>query len=157
MKFTANVPGELRYRDLVGASLRQVCRQVESERAGVSLEWRLLSAFNEAFNNVVEHAYAERPGEVEVSLTVDHDRVVLRLVDQGSAFNFEAAGASDAPPEFDAMSEGGMGLFIMRQAMSEVVYERLHNRNVLTMMKRLSECVRASVLPSAPAAEGSRC
>lgn len=157
LKFTASVPGELRFRDLVGSMVRAVCLRVERDAGCAGLEWRLMSAYNEAFNNIVEHAYAAACGEVEVSLSVEDDRVVLRLADCGEGFNLDASGASHEPPAFDGLSEGGMGLFIIRQAMSEVTYERRHDRNLLTMTKRLAECARASVAPSAAVSEGSRC
>lgn len=157
MMFTASVPGELSYRDLVGAVVRCFSQRIERDRGCTGLEWRMISAFNEAFNNIVEHAYAAACGEVEVSLSVEDDRVVLRLTDCGEGFNLDASGASHEPPAFDGLSEGGMGLFIIRQAMSEVTYERRHDRNLLTMTKRLAECARASVAPSAAVSEGSRC
>jgi len=157
MKFTASVPGELSYRDLVGASVRGFSLRVERDRGCVGLEWRLISAFNEAFNNIVEHAYARVGGEVEVYLAVEADVVILRLSDFGAGFNLDASGASQEPPEFDALSEGGMGLFIIRQAMTEVTYERRHDRNLLTMTKRLSECSCTTARPGAGVSEGSRC
>ena len=147
VRFTACVPGELGFRDLVGLMVREVCRRVERDARCEGVEWRVVSAFNEAFNNIVEHAYAATPGDVEVALTVEQDRLVLRLVDQGEGFNFDHAGASEQPPELDTLSEGGMGLFIIRKAMTEVTYERRHNRNLLTMTKNLSECARNSESP----------
>lgn len=140
VRFTACVPGELGFRDLVGLMVREVCRRVERDARCEGVEWRVVSAFNEAFNNIIEHAYAATPGDVEVALTVEHDRLVLRLVDQGEGFNFDHAGASEQPPELDTLSEGGMGLFIIRRAMSEVFYERRQDRNLLTMVRSLAEC-----------------
>ncbi len=140
IRLTAWVPGQLGYRDLVGTMVREVCLQVERDLGYDGLEWRVLSAFNEAFNNIVEHAYAAALGEVEVQMYVEDDRVVVRLVDQGEGFNYHLSGATDVPPDFDSMADGGMGLFIIRQVMSEVTYERGQNRNLLTMTKRLSEC-----------------
>jgi anti-sigma regulatory factor (Ser/Thr protein kinase) len=148
LKFTASVPGELRFRDLVGSMVRAVCLRVERDAGCSGLEWRLMSAYNEAFNNIVEHAYAVAPGDVEVVLLVDDEAVVLRMVDQGAGFNFEDAGASDTVPPFDTLSEGGMGLFIIRNAMSSVTYERRQNKNLLTMTKTLSECAEVSSAPS---------
>jgi anti-sigma regulatory factor (Ser/Thr protein kinase) len=92
----------------------------------------MLSAYNEAFNNIVEHAYADAADDVEVTLHVEEDSISLRLMDQGEGFNFDLAGARDTPPDFETLSEGGMGLFIIRKAMTEVTYERRHNRNLLT-------------------------
>ena len=127
--------------------MRAVCALIESERRCSGLEWRVVSAFNEAFNNIVEHAYASACGEVEVTLLVEDDRVVLRMADEGEGFNFALSGATEHPPEFETLSEGGMGLFLIRKTMSEVTYERRQDRNLLTMIKRLSECARNSQAP----------
>lgn len=140
IRFTACVPGQLDFRDLVGRMVGDVCRRVEHDARCIGIEWRVLSAFNEAFNNIVEHAYAETPGDVEVAIQVESDRVVLRLIDRGQGFNFDDAGARDEPPEFDSLSEGGMGLFIIRRAMSEVFYERRQDRNLLTMVRSIEGC-----------------
>lgn len=145
--FSAHCPGELRHRDLVGAMVSAVCARLEGALGRPGLEWQVLSAFNEAFNNIVRHAYATVRGDVEVTLQVEDDRVTLRLVDHGEGFDFAHAGAFDAPPEFDRLSEGGMGLFIIRKLMSEVTYERRQGRNHLTMTKRLSELARGSRAP----------
>ena len=140
MRFTACVPGQLGFRDLVGRMVGEVCRRVERDARCNGVEWRVMSAFNEAFNNIVEHAYAASPGDVEVTLMVENDRLVLHLTDRGQGFNFDDAGAHDQPPEFDTLSEGGMGLFIIRRAMSEVFYERRQDRNLLTMVRSLDGC-----------------
>ncbi len=145
--FTARIPGELRHRDIAGAMVSAVCARVEGAAGRPGLEWQVLSAYNEAFNNIVRHAYATSRGDVELTLQVDDDSVVLRLVDHGEGFDFARAGSLDAPPEFDRLSEGGMGLFIIRKLMSEVTYERHHGRNHLTMTKRLSELARSSRAP----------
>lgn len=139
LRFTACVPGDLRYRDVAGAMIRAACIEVERGHGCAGLEWRVMSAFNEAFNNVVEHAYSEQCGDVEVALQVDDERLELRMVDHGSGYDFSRSGATVAP-EFDTLSEGGMGLFIIRTVMSEVTYERRREQNQLTMIKRLSEC-----------------
>lgn len=140
VRFTACVPGELGFRDLVGLMVREMCRRVERDARCEGVEWRVVSAFNEAFNNIVEHAYAAARGDVEVALTVEHDRLILRLIDQGEGFNFGDSGANEQPPELDTLSEGGMGLFIIRRAMSEVFYERRQDRNLLTMVRSFAEC-----------------
>ena len=135
--------------------VRAVCLRVERDAGCSGLEWRLMSAYNEAFNNIVEHAYAVTPGDVEVVLLVDDDEVILRLVDQGAGFDFDDAGATDTAPPLESLSEGGMGLFIIRNAMSSVTYERRQDKNLLTMTKTLAEC--AAPPADASSHRDSRC
>ena len=111
-------------RDAVAEVLRSVCRLAERDGRERELEWRVVTAFNEAFNNVVNYAYAPgQHGDVCIDVTVDAARLVLELRDDGYGFDFEAR--SRAPlPELDALDAGGMGLFLIRNAMSSVSYER---------------------------------
>ena len=141
--FTALIPGELRYRDLAGAMVSSVCARIEAAGGVSGLEWQMLSAYNEAFNNIAEHAYAEGKGDVEVTLQVEDELVTLRLADEGVGYDFSRSGAWQTP-EFDTLADGGMGLFIIRRLMSEVRYERDHGRNMLTMTKKLSDCAGAT-------------
>ena len=96
LRFTASVPGELRFRDLVGSMVRAVCLRVERDAGCAGLEWRLMSAYNEAFNNIVKHAYAVDPGEVEVVLLVDDEAPVRQITRQTlEAFGYRVLMASD--------------------------------------------------------------
>jgi anti-sigma regulatory factor (Ser/Thr protein kinase) len=146
------VRAELAAREDVGVVLRAVCQVVERAHGCSGLEWRVVSAFNEAFNNVVEHAYApEHPGEACIEVTVDSARLVLELRDNGRGFDFEAR-VRESLPEVDSLDEGGMGLFIIRNAMSSVSYER-GAPNRLRMTQDLS-AIRGA---SDPNEEASRC
>lgn len=105
----------------------------------------LITAFNEAFNNVVIHAYrGQEGGSVEVSLLVDADRVVIELSDSGRSFDIAAVPpphlASHETPdgrEVDKVPEGGYGVHIMKTLMSEVSYQRSGAQNVLRMVRHL--------------------
>ncbi|MCS6912174.1 MAG: ATP-binding protein [Myxococcales bacterium] len=96
---------------------------------------QLISAFIEAFNNVVLHAYRDRTdGQVEVVLQLDDDAAVIELSDHGQNFDPQAV----PPPVLDGeLSEGGYGLHIIRSLMSEVSYHQEGERNVLRMTKHL--------------------
>lgn len=84
-------------------------------------EWKHLavSAVSEAFNNVVLHAYAERDGEVAVEIEPTEGALVVRLIDDGKTFDPAVIPA----PELETLPEGGMGLYIMREAVDEVAYQ----------------------------------
>lgn len=78
-----------------------------------------VSAVSEAFNNVVLHAYAERRGEIAIEIEPTPRALVVRLIDDGDSFD----PAVVPLPELESLPEGGMGLYIMREAMDEIVYE----------------------------------
>jgi serine/threonine-protein kinase RsbW len=140
-EFRFVTPGRLEYRDAAKAFLAYVCdRLVGRDAMPEDIGHRVISAFVEAFNNAVIHAYqGQVAGPVEVELSVSADRLSLKVIDEGVSFAPE-----DVPePDLDALPEGGMGLFIMKSFMDHVEYHREDGRNVLTMEKMLKEEKRA--------------
>lgn len=125
------VPSDLRYGEATRAMLDTLALRLEKETETPSLRDHVISAYGEAFNNVVEHAYAgRRDGVVEVDVEVGPGGITVRLADRGAGFDL---GGIEAP-DLDSLPEGGLGLVIIRSLMTRVSYER-GDRNVLTMHK----------------------
>jgi serine/threonine-protein kinase RsbW len=137
-RLAISVPARIEYRDKVGALLVEVCRGELPGPGGAMLGHHIVSAFNEAFNNAVLHAYAGRSdGTVELELKIEPPRVELTLADHGRSFD----PLSVREPDLDTFPEGGLGLYIMRTFMNEVEYHP-GEPNVLTMVKYLDGSTR---------------
>lgn len=131
IRLHASVPCRLDYRHGVSVLLEALCGGLEERDV-----YHIVSAFNEAFNNVVEHAQLGVQDAMEVHAERGTDRVALRIVDYGVPYEPEL---TEPPQEVDplALSDGGIGLVLIRMCMDEVHYERTDS-NVLSMMKRIS-------------------
>ena len=132
--FRFELPGRLEYREAVRAFLAHVCDHLQrNDRLPADAGHRVISAFVEAFNNTVIHAYEDQPhGPVHVELEITEEYLTVRVMDEGKAFVLEEV----PEPDLAALPEGGLGLFIIRNFMDDVGYERRGDRNVLTMVKR---------------------
>lgn len=133
------LPARLEYRDAARAFLAFICEQLESRQAlAGDVGHRVISAFVEAYNNAVIHAYHGLPpgavGSIEVEMKVSKDKLLLCVIDHGKSF----APDNVPTPDLDALPEGGLGLFIIRSFMDQVRYERVGDKNVLTMEKILA-------------------
>ena len=137
-RLAITVPCDLRYRDAVGALIQQICHRLEQQGAVAGLEFQVLSAFNEAFNNLVQYAYQPGVGEVDVHLELGGEELVVELQDSGRSFEFEQV---EAPDLVDDLPESGLGIFIIRSCMSDVRYEpgTGSQKNRLRMIRRLDE------------------
>lgn len=94
----------------------------------------IVTAFGEAFNNVVIHAYRDRTdGMLEVEAELRPDQMTLRIMDDGAAVDFGGL----HPPDLDSMPERGMGVYMIHALVDEVVY-RSGEPNVLSLTKRTS-------------------
>ena len=132
---TLRVPSDLRYGEATRAYLDTLTRRLEEETATPSLNAHVISAFGEAFNNVVWHAYGgQRTGEVEITVEVAPAGITVKIADRGSSFDIDSVEDPDLP----SMPEGGLGLWIIRSLMSTVTYER-GEPNVITMVKDFQE------------------
>ena len=130
------VPCDLRYRDAVGALIQQVCQRLEHEGAETGLGFQVVSAFNEAFNNLVQYAYPPPDhGLVEVELAIGQDQLTLELLDSGATFELDAVES----PDLDGLPETGLGIFIIRSFMTDVSYQAGSGgeKNRLRMIRQL--------------------
>jgi serine/threonine-protein kinase RsbW len=99
-------------------------------------EAQVVSAFSEAFNNIVLHGYdGSAPGDIEVEIEPLPDGILIRIADTGTAFD----PLDVPPPSLDRLPESGMGVFIIRSFMDAVQYvpgRPPERRNVLSLFKR---------------------
>ncbi len=71
-------------------------------------------ALTEACSNSVRHAYRGAEGSVEILYELHEDRLVIEVLDEGEGFNAEEAGKDG-----DELSEGGLGIAIIRAIADE--------------------------------------
>jgi serine/threonine-protein kinase RsbW len=75
-------------------------------------------ALTEACSNSVRHAYGDGEGHVEISFELLDDRLVVEVADDGGGF--EPAPAGPGNGAFEELSEGGLGIAIIRSIADEV-------------------------------------
>jgi serine/threonine-protein kinase RsbW len=136
------LPCLLEYRDLAMRMVTSACKLVETRHARhsnghgrIADDWgnQVISAFGEAFNNVVIHAYGSSGGDLEIEIEPTADRLTIRLIDYGKPFDM----GSVAPPDLDSLPESGLGIFIIRECMDDVSYH-VGSPNILEMTKYLA-------------------
>ena len=103
----------------------------------------MITAFGEAFNNIVAHGYRDRSdGMLDVEADLSPEEITLNLIDDGVEVDF----ARVNPPDLDSMPEGGMGIFMIYALVDEVAY-RGGKVNVLSLTKRTSSSDPDSKIP----------
>ncbi len=98
---------------------------------------KLEIALEEAFVNVVNHAYRGAKAPVEIiCCKYPSKQVAFKFIDKGMPFNplLQPRHRTQAVP-IEECEEGGLGIFFIRNFMDEVHYERHHPFNVLTLVK----------------------
>ena len=100
----------------------------------------------EAMNNVVEHAYQDTSGVIELRVANCADGLFCEVLDDGVGMDGMPPGKvpqGDPPPTLDEMPEGGFGWFLIRSLARDLRYEREAGRNRLSFRIEFAEPVRA--------------
>ena len=95
-------------------------------------------ALEEVFMNVVMHGSAAAgPPWVELSLTLAPGGLTMTVEDDGPRFDPLSLPPPDVTASLGERPIGGLGVFLVRQMMDEVTYNRVGERNQLRMIKHI--------------------
>jgi serine/threonine-protein kinase RsbW len=95
---------------------------------------QVMSAFGEAFNNVVLHSYDADGGHLQIEIELATDALTIRIMDFGKTFDIHSV----PTPNLDDLPESGLGLFIIRSCMDVVSYVP-GSPNVMSMTKYIGK------------------
>ena len=112
-----------------------------AEGAGIedpSLCISLNLALEEAVTNVVLYAYpAGVEGEVMIEAMYKDELLTFVISDEGIAFDPTAKEDADITLSAEERPIGGLGIYLVKQLMDRVEYQRVEGRNILTMSKHI--------------------
>ncbi len=106
----------------------------------VGLTMSLNLALEEAVSNVIMYAYPKgSDGLVELEAIIRKDSMEFILSDNGTPFDPTAAPEADITLDVEDRPIGGLGIFLVRNIMDEVKYNRSDDgKNILSMTKKLA-------------------
>ena len=102
----------------------------------MELQMNLNLVMEEMVSNVIFYAYPEgKTADIELVAESNGKELTFMLSDQGK--EFDPTAKEDADPDVNPMDReiGGMGIFIVKNIMNQVTYQRLDGKNLLTMKK----------------------
>ena len=95
-------------------------------------------ALEEAVTNVILYAYPEgSDGLVDVEAIMSKDKLKFIISDSGKEFDPTAAPEADITLGVEDRPIGGLGIYLVRNIMDSVSYERTDGKNILSMTKKL--------------------
>jgi serine/threonine-protein kinase RsbW len=134
---------ELRIKNQI-SELEKVAQFVEEigEELGLSMELQmnLNLVMEEMVTNVIFYAYPEgEVADIELLAKSDGKELTFVLSDQGKEFDPTAKEDTDLDVNPADRELGGMGIFIVKNIMNKVTYQRLEGKNLLTMTKGIED------------------
>jgi serine/threonine-protein kinase RsbW len=134
---------ELRIKNQI-SELEKVAQFVEEigEELGLSMELQmnLNLVMEEMVTNVIFYAYPQgEVADIELLAKSDGKELTFVLSDQGKEFDPTAKEDADLDVNPADRELGGMGIFIVKNIMNKVTYQRLEGKNLLTMTKGIED------------------
>src|SRR5512138_1180060 len=104
-------PARFEFLDEIRSRVAEVARAAGfSDKAVYAVQL----AADEAASNIIEHAYAGRPGaSFDMSCDFKNDRLVLVFTDQGKTFDITRVAKPDVKADLSERKIGGLGIYLM--------------------------------------------
>ncbi len=96
-------------------------------------------AVDEAVSNIIRHAYVGGKGSVQIEITKLESLVEIKIMDRGIEFDWGSVLEPDLYRYVETRRKGGLGIWLIKKLIDEVVYERVNDTNILTLKIYLKE------------------
>ena len=96
-------------------------------------------AVEEVFINIASYAYAPDKGKAIVRIDTNKNLgiIAITFIDNGKPFDPTQSADPDTTLAADERQLGGLGIFMTKKLMDEVVYEYMDGQNILTLKKSI--------------------
>lgn len=96
---------------------------------------------DELVSNIVEHGDTEKESKIDIRISKINKVITLIVTDDGPPFDPTITPAVDITTPLEKRKCGGLGIHLIRKFSHSCRYERVKNKNVLTLKKILNkEC-----------------
>lgn len=131
-----DIPAAHQYLNVLGAAIQALLERVGGLDERARLVYSVELAVHETCVNIVQHAYRDHPGRIQVSLSLtgEPQRLVVDVLDHGRSFDFSQVTA----PDLDQVQTHGYGLFLVGELMDEISYQPDANGNHWRLVKTMA-------------------
>lgn len=135
MKKEIRIKNQVNELKRVNQFVEEICEELGLD---MELQMNLNLVIEEMVSNVIFYAYPQEETE-EIELTAESDGKELTFILSDKGMEFDPTKKEDADPNINPMDReiGGMGIYIVKNIMNEVTYQRLEGKNLLTMKKEI--------------------
>ena len=96
-------------------------------------------AFDELVSNAIFYAFQDKLiHEIDIKMTLNDGLIVITLAYGGKEFNPLFAPEPDLDAKLEDRKIGGLGIFLVRQFMDTMDYQRIGDKNYITISKKMT-------------------
>ena len=133
--FRLDIPAVVNSLPVVSNIFSAILEQIAEIPERETMTYNVLLSVHEICTNIIEHAYENKGGRIEIDIQMDEQSgdLTVDLFDKGRTFEL----ANVPQPDLDSAPIRGYGLFLVRELMDEVSYSPVHEKNHWRLVKRL--------------------
>ena len=116
-----------------------VNEQLEALDCPMKAQMQIDIAIDELFSNIAHYAYNPEIGQatVRVEVTQDPLAVVITFIDKGVPYDPLAKADPDTTLSAEEREIGGLGIYMVKKSMDDIIYEYKDGQNILKIKKYL--------------------
>lgn len=123
-------------RELLHEVLEFTESELEKHDCNLKTQMMISVMIEEIFVNIASYAYPDSNGTATISLDFDeNDKVTICFIDSGIPFDPLAKEDPDITLSAEERDIGGLGIYMVKQTMEDVKYERVDDKNILSFKK----------------------
>ena len=125
--------------DSIPAITQGVNSELEALECSPQARRKINVALDELLSNIVNYAYAPGSGKMTVQMRYDETNraVFLSFIDNGVPYDPLAKSDPDVTLSAEQRSIGGLGIFMVKKSMDDMVYEYKDGQNILSIKKAI--------------------
>lgn len=116
-----------------------VDEQLEILGCPIKAQMQIDIAIDELFGNIAQYAYNPEIGSATVRVEVSEDplAVIITFIDGGMPYDPLKADDPDITLSVEDRPLGGLGIYMVKKSMDEIMYEYKDGKNILSIKKNL--------------------
>lgn len=122
--------------------------ELENNEVDMKSSTQITIALEEIYVNIAHYAYSKTDadgnvipntgtGPMKLSIDVSSEQVLMTFEDKGIPYNPLEKADPDITLSAEERDIGGLGIYMVKQSMDDVVYEHRDGKNILTLVKKL--------------------
>ena len=123
----------------LGSVLGFIEERLEEAGCSFKTQMQIAVAAEEIFINIAKYAYLEGKGRAQIRFSTENDpkRAVITFLDNGMPYDPLAREDPDVTLPADERPVGGLGIYMVKKTMDDVIYKYKDGQNILTIVKNL--------------------
>lgn len=111
---------------------------LEENDCNFKVQTQIEIAVEEIFVNIASYAYAPETGDATIQAGVEDGMITISFFDSGVPYDPLKKPDPDITLSAEERQIGGLGIFMVKKSMDEMIYEYRDNRNILTIKKKIA-------------------